>query len=198
MEKFYAVKEGKNPGIYSTWDECKEQVFGYSGAVYKKFNKKEEAESFISGNKGCSNNSEVSECKENEIIAYVDGSYRKSDNTFSYGAFLFDGKIEESYNKRFYEENADMRNVSGEIRGAMCAMKRAIELKKDVLYLHYDYRGIEDWALGNWKANKDGTKAYKAYYDSIKNELKVVFVKVKAHSGVKYNEIVDKLAKEAE
>ena len=30
MAKFYAVKEGKKPGIYHTWDECKEQVNGYS------------------------------------------------------------------------------------------------------------------------------------------------------------------------
>ena len=37
MAKFYAVKEGKKPGIYHTWDECKEQVNGYSGAVYKSF-----------------------------------------------------------------------------------------------------------------------------------------------------------------
>ena len=29
MAKFYAVKEGKKPGIYMSWDECKEQVNGY-------------------------------------------------------------------------------------------------------------------------------------------------------------------------
>ena len=46
MAKFYAVKEGKKPGIYHTWDECKEQVNGYSGAVYKSFSNEEEAKAF--------------------------------------------------------------------------------------------------------------------------------------------------------
>ena len=51
MAKFYAVKEGKKPGIYHTWDECKEQVNGYSGAVYKSFTNEEEAKAFLSEEK---------------------------------------------------------------------------------------------------------------------------------------------------
>ena len=34
---YYAVKEGKLPGIYKTWDRCKEQVHKFPGAKYKKF-----------------------------------------------------------------------------------------------------------------------------------------------------------------
>eukprot|EP00294_Goniomonas_avonlea_P004554 CAMPEP_0114555340 /NCGR_PEP_ID=MMETSP0114-20121206/8699_1 /TAXON_ID=31324 /ORGANISM="Goniomonas sp, Strain m" /LENGTH=95 /DNA_ID=CAMNT_0001740463 /DNA_START=3 /DNA_END=290 /DNA_ORIENTATION=- len=33
----YAVKEGRNPGVYKTWSEAKTQVDGYSGAKYKGF-----------------------------------------------------------------------------------------------------------------------------------------------------------------
>lgn len=201
---YYAVKDGRVPGIYNTWDDCKKQVMGYSGAVYKKFSNIEDAKNFIdneiSEDKNLNKDSkkeEVETCKENELIAYVDGSYRNTDKTFSYGAVLFNEDIYETYSKRFYDEDASMRNVSGEIKGAMCAMKKAIEHNKDILYIHYDYAGIENWALGNWKANKDGTMEYKKFYDSIKDKLKVKFIKVKAHSGVKYNEIVDKLAKEA-
>ena len=90
-----------------------------------------------------------------------------------------------------------MRNVSGELKGAMVAMELAVEREMDTLYLHFDYTGIEQWAVGNWKTNKDGTKAYKKYYDSIKDRLKVVFIKVKAHSGIEYNEEADQLAKDA-
>ena len=57
--------------------------------------------------------------------------------------------------------------------------------------------GIEKWAVGEWKTNKEGTKEYKEYYDSIKDKLKVVFVKIKAHAGNKYNEEADRLAKKA-
>ena len=32
-KKFYAVREGKTPGIYNTWDECLAQVRGHKGSV---------------------------------------------------------------------------------------------------------------------------------------------------------------------
>lgn len=31
--KFYAVQQGKKPGIYDTWDECLAQVRGHKGAI---------------------------------------------------------------------------------------------------------------------------------------------------------------------
>ena len=46
--KFYAVKVGKQPGVYQTWNQCKEQTDGFSGAVYKSFSTLAEAESFLS------------------------------------------------------------------------------------------------------------------------------------------------------
>lgn len=39
-----------------------------------------------------------------------------------------------------------MRNVSGEILGAMAAVERAIELKLPEVTIYYDYMGIEMWA----------------------------------------------------
>lgn len=47
------------------------------------------------------------------------------------------------------------------------------------------------------ESNKDGTKAYKAYFDSIKNYINIRFVKVKGHSNDRYNDMADILAKEA-
>ena len=46
---YYAVKEGVKPGIYNSWDKCKEMTSGYSGAVFKKFKTIQEAEAFING-----------------------------------------------------------------------------------------------------------------------------------------------------
>jgi ATP-dependent DNA helicase PIF1 len=47
---FYAVARGNNTGIVNTWDECKVQIDGYKGAVFKKFDTKEDAEKFIADN----------------------------------------------------------------------------------------------------------------------------------------------------
>ena len=121
-----------------------------------------------------------------------------SNFTYSYGVVFITKEGKETFSGR--EDNrelAEMRNVSGELKGAMVAMELAVEREMDTLYLHFDYTGIEQWAVGNWKTNKDGTRAYKKYYDSIKDKLRVVFIKVKAHSGIEYNEEADQLAKEA-
>ncbi|KXB71602.1 viroplasmin family protein [Peptoniphilus sp. DNF00840] len=190
--KYYAVRIGRNPGIYHTWDECKRETMGFKGASFKKFSTREDAEAFIN---------EIEEKKKesaekDELVVYVDGSYRDSDKSHSYGVYMFNDEEEYTYSKRFFKDS-DMRNVSGEIKGAMRAMEEAAKLGKKKIYLHYDYEGIRSWALGFWKTNKEGTIYYKDFYDSIRDKLEVKFIKVEAHTGVKYNELVDKLAKEA-
>ena len=44
--KFYAVRKGKKPGIYMSWDMCKQQTDGFPGAEFKSFGTREEAEAF--------------------------------------------------------------------------------------------------------------------------------------------------------
>ena len=193
---YYGVKDGKNPGVYNSWAECEAQVKGYKGAKYKKFPTYEEALDFIQDKGDFLRPGEV--IKENEIIAYVDGSFDLKSKTYSYGVVLLTEGVKETFSGREDDKYlAEMRNVSGEIKGAMVAMDMAIKKGKDTLYLHYDYTGIEHWAKGDWKTNKEGTKKYKEYYDNIKDKLNVVFIKVKAHAGVEHNEEADRLAKEA-
>ena len=35
--KFYVVWQGRNPGIYSSWEACNKEIFGFNGAKYKSF-----------------------------------------------------------------------------------------------------------------------------------------------------------------
>lgn len=47
--KFFAVWEGREPGIYSSWEACKKQVHAYAEAKYKSFPTEAEArEAFLS------------------------------------------------------------------------------------------------------------------------------------------------------
>jgi viroplasmin and RNaseH domain-containing protein len=48
-KKLYAVRVGRVPGIYETWNEARAQVEKFSGAQYKSFSTQVEADSFISG-----------------------------------------------------------------------------------------------------------------------------------------------------
>ena len=43
-QKYYVVWQGLAPGIYTTWEACKQQVHGVQGACYKSFDTAEEAE----------------------------------------------------------------------------------------------------------------------------------------------------------
>lgn len=51
-QKFYAVRKGRTPGIYLTWEECSQQVTGVPGAIYKSFDTRAEAERFLAGGRG--------------------------------------------------------------------------------------------------------------------------------------------------
>lgn len=201
--KYYAVKKGKVPGIYLNWNDCKAMVDGYPGAVYKSFKTIEEAEKFITGEKIISgmkaSGKNTSESGETcSTYAFVDGSFNKATHTYGYGGFLV------TDNEKYVLQGADndaematMRNVAGEIKGAEAAVKKAIELGIKELVIYYDYMGIEMWATGAWQRNKAGTIAYHEYIMSVKDKIKLTFVKVKGHSGVEGNEEADKLAKQA-
>ena len=41
--KWYTVWVGRQPGIYNSWEECKEQVDNFPEARYKAFNDQEAA-----------------------------------------------------------------------------------------------------------------------------------------------------------
>lgn len=185
--KYYAVKNGRKIGIYTDWDSCKEQVDGFSGAEYKSFSKESEAKAYL-------NSEEIPQLSG--TVAYVDGSFNIKTGEYSFGAVIFsDGEMKE-YSEKFADtEMAEMRNVAGEIKGAEFVMRYCVQNNIKSVKIVYDYMGIEAWATGKWKTNKKGTMAYKAYYDSIKDNLLVRFEKVKGHSGDKYNDMADALAK---
>ena len=247
-KKYYAVKVGKTTGIYETWEECKANVDGFPGALYKSFKSLTDAYDYM-GYTGTqldifsfaddnSNNSNISDISHSDssvdagktdttdnafepdgpnittdtigedyidvpmthskAVAYVDGSYNADTKIFGYGVvFFYDNKKVELYKSYDDEEMATMRNVAGEIYGSMVAMEYAIEHNIPKLDIYYDYMGIEKWCTGQWKAGKAGTIAYKKYYNQAKKKVHISFCKVKGHSGDKYNDLADALAKKA-
>lgn len=197
---FYAVKVGKQPGIYKTWDECKEQVSGFSGAVYKGFLTKKEAEEFLSGksavNAGANKGSSVEDV---DVTIYVDGSFDADTGVYGYGfvAIFKDGTIKEFYGANNDADTARIRNVAGEMLGAMFAVKYAKNKKCKSVKICHDYIGIERWAKGYWKTKNKFTAGYADYMKRHGKEIDILFEKVDAHTGVEFNERADQLAKYA-
>lgn len=202
-EKYYAVKAGMQTGIFRTWEECKANVSGYPGAVYKSFKTETEAWDYL----GLEPVNEKTDCDfmEKDVLnegdcvkIYVDGSFNSATKEFSYGMVVLGRTGEEKYSCRFDDENLSaMHNVAGEIKGAQAAMQYALDHKLKEIEIYHDYEGIAKWCLGEWKTNKEGTRAYKAFFDRASRQVKIKFVKVTGHSNDKYNDMADKLAKEA-
>lgn len=42
-KKYYVVWDGRETGVFDSWESCKEQVAGYPGAIYKSFDSEDEA-----------------------------------------------------------------------------------------------------------------------------------------------------------
>lgn len=197
---FYAVKVGKQPGIYKTWDECNEQVTGFSGALYKGFQTKREAEEFLSGKPISDTDTKKSFAGEDvDVTIYVDGSFDADTNVYGYGlvAIFRDGTIKEFYGANNDTDTARIRNVAGEMLGAMFAVKYAKNKKCKSVKICHDYTGIERWAKGYWKAKNKFTAGYADYMKTHGKEIDIFFEKVAAHTGVEFNERADQLAKYA-
>lgn len=203
--KYYAVRVGLNPGIYNSWDACKEQVYGFNGAIYKSFSTIEEASKFVGGTSNYNQKQQSLELHANHtneisgLVSYVDGSYNIETCAYGFGCvLLLDGKvIHRVCGKGSNEENALLRNVAGEILGSMVAIEYAIKNGYDKITLYYDYEGIEKWATGTWKTNKPGTQYYASKIMEYKKDVSISFVKVTAHSGDTYNDMADALAKKS-
>ncbi|TPR18234.1 ribonuclease H family protein [Apilactobacillus timberlakei] len=73
-KKYYAVKKGRKPGIYQTWSDTQKQVNGFSGAQFKSFATKKEAQTFIKLDDSRKFN------QSSEIVIYTDGGSRNHGN----------------------------------------------------------------------------------------------------------------------
>lgn len=220
-KKYYAVKVGKVPGIYGTWDECKAQTDGVSGAKFQSFVSLSDAEKFMLGEVGQDEkkmdsddsgdsidefngmiDEKIAHLCEDEVVAFVDGSYDATQEKSGFGAIIIDNrgvqnKLYKAYSKNLGEEFIQSRNVGAELEGVKEAINWAITYYKRKITIFYDYEGIEKWAKGTWDAKTMITRKYVSFIQEKSSLIQIDYVKVPAHSGVEYNEAADLLAKRA-
>lgn len=226
-EKIYVVVKGFNPGIYHSIEEVNEQIRGYTNPEIKSFKTIEDAESFANSFKIVTETTVISKKETFEIkktkknkkknkkkdkkdkkkknkktkkakkaIVYVDGSYNQFIKKAAYACVIITESSEE-YLSGSIEDFNELHNVSGELKAAMRAMEYCVDKKIDKLTICYDFAGIETLCENIREESKDYIKSYKKYVRSISEKVDVSFKKIKAHSGDKYNEMADKLAKHA-
>ncbi|MCI8566397.1 MAG: reverse transcriptase-like protein [Lachnospiraceae bacterium] len=217
-KKVYAVKKGKTTGIFRTWEECRVSVEGYPGAEYKSFSTDSEAQAYLTekasgespdagGRKLCMEKQaetaaqpSLSEAPRGDcLIAYVDGSFDVKLGRYSFGCVFLtpSGEIIREAGNGDNPQSAALRNVTGEMLGAMFAVKWCEANGYKALRIYYDYMGIEMWATGGWRAKNDLTQKYARFMSEHGKRLAISFQKVAAHTGNRYNEEADRLAKAA-
>ncbi len=188
--KYYAIKSNDEKFIFESWDEAKKKLAELDNPKHKSFGTLEEAKAFLEDR--------VFKDDILETKAYVDGSYNEKTNSYGFGCILISGNKEYSFKRGFEaDEFSSFRNVAGEIKGVAYIINYAYKNNIKKLHIFYDYEGIEAWYTKRWKAKTKIATEYQKFADEMVNKIEVIFHKVKGHSNNYYNEMVDKLAKEA-
>lgn len=189
---YYAVAAGRQTGIFKAWSECQKQVVGFKGAKFKGFVTLDEAKAFMGE---YSAQAQENFSFDQGTVIFVDGSFR--DNKFSWGfAAYIDGVLTYTDNGvGTSPEAAKLRNVAGEMNGAIEAALWAEANGFEPIVLCHDYEGIAAWPLKHWQAKLPQTQAYVEFMQPRLGWIK--FHKVAAHTGIEGNELADRLAKEA-
>lgn len=184
-QKFYAIKSLSESKIVTTWAECEKLTHGVKGVLYKSFATIEEAECWISG---------LQAPVPKGIRIFVDGSFKPNCKYSGWAFVATENDIEIARASGLTAFEAESRNIDGEVMASYKAMRWLSEQKKSGVICH-DYEGVARWAKGEWKAKSNIAKRY---IEASKPFIHLVsFEKVTAHTGVKWNELVDKLAKDA-
>lgn len=223
-KKYYAVKKGKVTGVFEKWDDCRNAVEGYPGAQYKGFSTLEGAKEYLGddhsadGKEGLPVSRELSHGnklpqrkgaapfpkagtdeipRDGELLAYVDGSYDDHIKKYAFGCvfLLSDGRIFTEYGNGDNAQSLQHRNVTGEMLGAMYAVKFAMLNGFRRVEIRYDYQGIEKWVTGEWRSKTELTGKYAASMREWGKSISICFTKVAAHTNVTYNELADRMAK---
>lgn len=142
------------------------------------------------------NISQIVESDPCEIRAFIDGSFDKRKGVVGSGGVILLGAEEVEFSLSSTEPNhVAYWNVSGELLAALHVVDYALDHGYTSCSLYYDYMGIEMWATGRWKTNNPLTTNYAKRMKEASKKLRIDFHKVKAHSGIAYNDRADALAK---
>jgi ribonuclease HI len=112
--------------------------------------------------------------------AYVDGSFTPKVPGKSGWGCVFRDDEGEIYESQGVIDDEQLRQIAGEVQGAIVAIESALSYGAEKLTIFHDYIGLAHWAKDEWKANKPLTQRYKVFCQKAKaTGLQLNFIKVK-------------------
>lgn len=208
---FYAVVNGRNIGIFTTWLDCNISVKGYKNAIYKKFDNIEEAESFIQSHHKDDTNKKETEDFVPDYYVYTDGACSNNGkNNASAGIGIFFG-INDARNVSKRIEGKQTNNIA-ELTAIMetySIIENDVKNGKKVTIVtdsEYALKCVSSYGekcdKDNWNVDIPNKELVKTIYELYKNKLNIKFMYIKAHTNKNDihsfgNENADKLANHA-
>jgi ribonuclease HI len=133
---------------------------------------------------------------------YVDGSYNQTTNKIGCAFALYSDAKKKPHRVAFSKQLKSQQKYGSNI-AEMTAVKTAIKTARSLGFtqidIYYDWNGLEVFShRHNIKQCHNACPSYAAYADYIetaRNDARISFIKVKAHSGDESNSLVDKMAR---
>lgn len=219
QKKYYAVRNGRVPGIYTSWQKAKQQVNGYPDARFKSFSTREEAEEFNGvtvSHVGEPQPKPKRKKKQAEVTVYTDGGSRNTGNykgghvkptNKAAWAYLIEWQVDDEVKQETRSDGEyGATNNKMELTGLIEALKKLIELgyqnKSILCVLDSQYvlnpitKGwLKNWKANGWHKNSAGAIANLELWqelDSLLPQFKhIKFKWTKGHANNRGNEFVD-------
>lgn len=219
QKKYYAVRNGRVPGIYTSWQKAKQQVNGYPDARFKSFSTRAEAEEFNGvtvSHVGESAPKPKRKKKQAEVTVYTDGGSRNTGNykgghvkptNKAAWAYLIEWQVDDEVKQEARSGGEyGATNNKMELTGLIEALKKLIELgyqNKSILCVldsQYVLNPITQGWLKSWKANgwhksSSGAIANLELWQELDNLLpkftNIKFKWTRGHANNRGNEFVD-------
>lgn len=218
--KFYAVRKGRKPGIYSTWSECEAQVKGFPQAEYKSFRQRADAESYLQGNevsnlkKKSPSSAVQSGWKDPDILLFTDGGSRNHGNHAGDHVHA-DDKAAWAFLIR--RDGHNVRGTGGEYgatnnRMELMALKNALKVLGQRGWNHekinatldsryvlqaIQKKWLQSWKRNGWRKSSGEPVANQELWQEIDRLLpyfpQIKFIWTKGHADNKGNVIVDQM-----
>lgn len=164
MCKVYAVRSGKQTGIFNTWEECQSVTKGYSGAEYKSFKSMADAEQYMRGDAPLS----VSLPSVGVLLTFTS---KLKGNVLKFTVTLQSKLMTDVVSVETDVSGYPLSLVS-DILPVVTGLYRAKSLGISEVTVVHRNEGIEAWYTGAWSANTDFTRQYAAVARSLGLVLK--------------------------
>lgn len=210
---FYAVHKGHKPGIYGNWLDCKKQIDKFDGAIFKKFDKKDDALTFVKDgfggkmprgltrktNSDKKNNDNIEDetliDKSPKIFIYTDGScikINKFSNKAGFGIYIPEKNIRVGaplLNQKLTNNRAEMTAIIDSIKYLdEDDLQKKLCIFTDSQYSIYIFTGTgERYEKNDFKNNGKDVPNIDLIKKALelKRKYNIVLLKVRAHTDKK-------------